>query len=46
MQNEEHVEIVRQGADAVAEFRKKNPDVRLDLSDSDLNRSQYSCRPT
>lgn len=36
MANPEHVEIVRQGRDAIAAFRKEHPDVQLDLGDVDL----------
>ncbi len=37
MANEELVEIVRQGRKAVAAWRRKNPDVVLDLVDADLS---------
>jgi uncharacterized protein YjbI with pentapeptide repeats len=36
MANQEHVEIVRQGADAIAKWQKKHPDQRLDLRRADL----------
>jgi hypothetical protein len=36
MANSEHVEIVRQGAEAITEFRKENPNVKLDLNDLNL----------
>ena len=37
MANEELVEIVRKGRKAVASWRRKNPDVVLDLVDADLS---------
>ena len=37
MANEELVEIVRQGRKAVAAWRRKNPEVVLDLGDADLS---------
>jgi uncharacterized protein YjbI with pentapeptide repeats len=36
MANPEHVEIVKQGVEAIAKWRKENPDVRLDLVGADL----------
>jgi len=36
MANPEHVEVVRRGAEAIAEWRRANPGVALDLSGSDL----------
>lgn len=39
MANPEHVEIVRQGVEAIAEWRRTNPTVRLDLSGADLSRA-------
>ncbi len=36
MANPEHVKIVRQGVAAIAEWRRQNPSVRLDLSEADL----------
>ncbi|NLX94725.1 MAG: toll/interleukin-1 receptor domain-containing protein [Rhodopirellula sp.] len=36
MANPEHVEMVKQGAKAIREWRAKNSDVRLDLSGADL----------
>jgi len=36
MANPEHVEIVKQGADAIRKWREENPDVRLDLRDAIL----------
>jgi uncharacterized protein YjbI with pentapeptide repeats len=36
MANPDHVEVVRQGAAAIAEWRRENPSVRLDLSEADL----------
>ena len=38
MANPEHVEIVKQGADAIAEWRDSNPEVRLDLRGADLEK--------
>ena len=37
MANPEHVEIVKQGAEAINEWRKSRPDERLDLRDADLS---------
>ena len=37
MANPEHVKVVRQGAAAIAEWRRQNPGVRLDLSGVDLS---------
>jgi hypothetical protein len=31
MANPEHVELVRQGAEAIAKWREENPDTKLDL---------------
>lgn len=39
MANPEHVEIVRQGAEAIAAWRRSNPGVRLDLSGADLSQA-------
>jgi len=39
MANPEHVEVVRKGAEAIAEWRRSNPGVRLDLSGADLRRA-------
>jgi uncharacterized protein YjbI with pentapeptide repeats len=39
MANPEHVEIVKQGADAIREWREKNADLRLDLRGADLIRA-------
>jgi uncharacterized protein YjbI with pentapeptide repeats len=36
MANAEHVEVVKRGRDAIAEWRVSNPDVRLDLTKSVL----------
>jgi hypothetical protein len=36
MANPEHVKVVRQGAAAVAEWRRQNPDVAFDLTGADL----------
>ncbi len=36
MANPKHVKIVNQGAEAIAEWRKKNPGVKLDLSGANL----------
>ncbi len=40
MANGEHVEIVREGATAIEEWRKEHPDEQLDLSGCDLARLQ------
>ena len=37
MANPKHVEIVREGVDAIAEWRKAHPRTRLDLSGADLS---------
>ncbi len=37
MANDEHVEIVKQGAKSIREWRKENPDVRFDLSEANLS---------
>ena len=37
MANEEHVKIVKQGAAAIAKWRRAHPKERLDLSDADLS---------
>lgn len=39
MANDEHVEVVRQGAEAVAEWGRLHPGVRLDLSGAQLSRA-------
>jgi hypothetical protein len=36
MANPEHVELVKQGAEAIRRWREENPGVRLDLSGADL----------
>ena len=36
MANEEHVATVRGGSDAIARWRRENPEARLDLSGVDL----------
>ncbi len=36
MANPEHVEVVKQGAEAIRKWREANPDVRLDLSEADF----------
>ena len=38
MANPEHVEIVKAGADAIADWRKKNPEVTLDLEGAHIMR--------
>jgi uncharacterized protein YjbI with pentapeptide repeats len=38
MANPEHVEIVKQGGEAIGQWRMNNPDTRLDLSEADLSR--------
>jgi len=42
MANPEHVEIVLRGADAIREWREKNPGVQLDLSAARLVGSKLS----
>jgi hypothetical protein len=37
MANPEHVKVVRQGAAAIAEWQRQNPDLTLDLGDADLS---------
>ncbi|MCH8087651.1 MAG: pentapeptide repeat-containing protein [Chloroflexi bacterium] len=37
MANPEHVKVVRQGAEAIARWRKNNQRVALDLSQADLS---------
>lgn len=37
MANPEHVATIKQGAEAIAAWREKNPEVRLDLSEANLN---------
>jgi len=39
--NPEHVEIVRQGKDAIEKWRAENPDVRLELSGASLSIEEY-----
>jgi hypothetical protein len=36
MANSEHVEIVKQGAEAIRRWREKNPDMVLDLREANL----------
>lgn len=36
MAHQEHVEIVKRGAEAIAQWRARNPDTRLDLSGASL----------
>src|SRR4030042_553415 len=40
MANPEHVNIVRQGRDAIAEWRQQNPEARLDLAGANLSGAQ------
>jgi hypothetical protein len=42
MANPDHVEIVKQGAEAIREWRENNPGVRLDLSAADLREADLS----
>jgi len=42
MANPEHVRIVKQGAEAIAEWRKRNPRERLDLTGADLRGANLS----
>lgn len=37
---EKHVQIVKQGAEAINEFKRENPGVQLDLSGANLRRAQ------
>ena len=39
MANEEHLEILKQGVDAWNEWRRENPEVKLDLRGGDLRRA-------
>lgn len=41
MANPEHVEIVKQGAEAVERWRAENPDTCLDLSGAELSLAEY-----
>jgi hypothetical protein len=36
MANDEHVEIAKRGAEAIAKWRMEHPEMRLDLQDADL----------
>lgn len=42
MANPEHVEVVRQGADAIAEWRRSNPKTQLDLTRADFENLNLS----
>ncbi len=42
MADQEHVEVVRQGAEAIRKWREANPDVNLDLSGADLQQADLS----
>ena len=42
MANPEHVEIVKQGAKAIDQWRKQNPGVKLDLVEADLRDADLS----
>lgn len=42
MANQSHVEIARKGTASIAEWRKKNPKVRLDLSGANLSHIELS----
>ena len=42
MANQEHVEVVKQGADAIRKWREKNPVVRLNLSWANLTDADLS----
>jgi uncharacterized protein YjbI with pentapeptide repeats len=39
MANPKHVEIVKQGVDAINKWRKRHPDISLDLSGADLRKA-------
>lgn len=43
MANPEHVHLVMAGGDALDEFRKKNPEVKLDLRGADFHGRNLSC---
>jgi len=42
MANPEHVKVVKQGAEAIRGWRKKNPGVRLDLRTADLSEADLT----
>ena len=42
MANPEHMELVKQGASAIAEWRRKNPGLQLDHSRADLTKSDLT----
>jgi len=42
MANPEHVKVVRDGAKAIDQWRKRNPGVRLDLVEADLRNTDLS----
>ena len=42
MADPEHVEVVRKGAEAIAEWRRSNPGLQLDLSGADLSGADLS----
>jgi hypothetical protein len=42
MANPEHVELVKQGMEAIRKWREENPDVRPDLSEVDLGKTDLS----
>lgn len=42
MANPEHVEIVKQGAEAIRKWREKNPYIGLDLREEDLTGADFS----
>jgi hypothetical protein len=44
MANPEHVQLVKQGAEAIHRWRKEHPDIKLDLREADL-RQTWPRRP-
>ena len=42
MANDEHIEIVKQGSEAIDQWRSENPDVQFDLSDANLRRADLN----
>ena len=42
MANQEHVEVVKQGAAAIVQWRARNPDTRLDLHGANLRKVDLS----
>ena len=42
MANPEHVALVKQGAEAIRQWREENPGVRLDLAGADLRKIGFT----